>query len=268
MSRAYTALFRIRFTNLLQYRAAAIAGMSTQFAWGFMFILAFRAFYASNPYAFPMTFQQTVAYIWIQQAFIAVFFIYFFDESIFESIESGYISYELVRPMDLYSRWFTMTAARRMATAALRCIPILAVAFFLPEPFRLVLPGEPFQILLFFISLFLSMSVVVSFTMLIYVSSFFTINSTGVRSIMAIGSDFFAGGYLPIPFFPDWLRIAVELSPFGAMQNMPLLVFSGHFYGDALVRGMLLQMFWLVVLVIIGRVLMRHALKRVIAQGG
>jgi ABC-2 type transport system permease protein len=265
---AYKALFRIRFTNSLQYRAAAIAGLVTQFAWGFMYILGFAAFYSANPYAFPMTFQQTVAYIWMQQAFVALFFIWMYDNSIFEAIESGQISYEMVRPMDLYGRWFTQTTANRLARAALRAIPIIVVAFVLPEPLRLVLPVEIVRIGLFFISMVLSLGVVVSFSMLIYISAFSTINSMGTRIVVGVAGDFLAGGYIPVPFFPDILRIIVELSPFGAMQNMPLLIFSGHLTGDALARGMLMQVFWLVVLVIAGKVLMGRSLKRVIVQGG
>ena len=52
----YQALFRIRFTNSLQYRSAAFAGMVTQFVWGMLEIFAFRAFYQTDPAAFPMTF--------------------------------------------------------------------------------------------------------------------------------------------------------------------------------------------------------------------
>jgi len=264
----YRALFRIRFANSLQYRAAAIAGLTTQFVWGFMYILAFAAFYESNPAAFPMTLQATVAYIWVQQAFLAMFFIWFYDNSIFESIESGHISYEMVRPMDIYSRWYVQTTANRMSRAVLRCVPILAVAFILPHPFRLVLPDNPAQLTLFFISMFLSMAVVVSFSMLIYISAFHTVNSLGTRIVAGVAGDFLAGGYIPIPFFPETFRFVVELSPFGAMQNMPLLIFNGHLSGAALVRGMVLQMFWLIALVALGRVLMRRALSRVVVQGG
>ena len=71
----YISLFRIRFVNGLQYRAAAFAGLVTQFAWGFMEILAFSAFYHADPAAFPMEFQHLVSYIWIQQAFFAIFFV-------------------------------------------------------------------------------------------------------------------------------------------------------------------------------------------------
>ncbi|MDR2559396.1 MAG: ABC transporter permease, partial [Oscillospiraceae bacterium] len=70
--KTYLSLFRIRFINGLQYRAAALAGLSTQFAWGFMEILAFSAFFRANPAAFPMEFSHLVSYIWIQQAFLAL----------------------------------------------------------------------------------------------------------------------------------------------------------------------------------------------------
>lgn len=62
----YRAFFRIRFLNSLQYRAAALAGVSTQFAWGFMEILAFVAFYRADPSAFPMGLSQIASYIWLQ----------------------------------------------------------------------------------------------------------------------------------------------------------------------------------------------------------
>ncbi|MCL2189342.1 MAG: ABC transporter permease [Defluviitaleaceae bacterium] len=264
----YLALFRIRFTHSLQYRAAALAGFATQFAWGFMYILAFIAFYESNPHSFPMTLPQTVSYIWLQQAFMSFFFIWFYDNSIFSAVESGEIAYELARPMDLYARWFSQTSANRLAAGALRCLPLLVVAIVIPAPFRLVLPTEGTRILLFFASMFLAMGVVVSLTMLVYISAFSTINSMGTRIVVGVAADFLAGGYLPIPFFPDVLRFAVELSPFGAMQNMPLRIFSGHLYGEAMMQGLALQVFWLFALLLIGRILMKRALRRVVVQGG
>ena len=94
------AIFRIRFINALQYRAAAIAGMATQFVWGFMEIFAFAAFYRVNPSAFPMEFSQVVSYIWMQQAFLALFMMWFWENDIASSISQGSIAYELVRPLD------------------------------------------------------------------------------------------------------------------------------------------------------------------------
>ena len=69
----YISLFRIRFLMGIQYRAAALAGIATQFMWGFMLIMIYRAFYQTDAAAFPMTMQATVSYIWMQQAFLAMF---------------------------------------------------------------------------------------------------------------------------------------------------------------------------------------------------
>jgi len=104
--------------------------------------------------------------------------------------------------------------------------------------------------------------------MLIYISAFYTINSMGTRIIFGVSADFLSGAYIPLPFFPDTMRFVLELLPFGSMQNMPLLIFSGHVYGVAAFRGIGIQLFWLVTLVIVGRFWMSRALKRVVAQGG
>lgn len=90
--RPYLAFFRVRFSNGLQYRAAALAGMATQFAWGFMIIFMFRAFYQADPSAFPMTFQGLSSYIWLQQAFLTLFVSWFVEKDIFECISTGQVA--------------------------------------------------------------------------------------------------------------------------------------------------------------------------------
>ena len=264
----YAAIFRIRFANAMQYRAAAVAGLVTQFAWGFMEILAFSAFYRANPAAFPMEFSQTVSYIWLQQAFLALFMTWFFESEIFNSITDGGIAYELARPIDLYARWFFQSAANRLSRAVLRCFPILIVAFLLPAPFRLALPPSGAQFAVFLLSASLSLGVVIAFSMLIYVSTFYTMSPIGARLVAATLADFLAGATIPLPFFPATLRKIVELLPFASMQNMPLRIYTGNIAGTEALCGILLQVFWLVVLVLIGKALMKNALKRVVVQGG
>lgn len=264
----YVALFRIRFTNSLQYRTAALAGLITQFAWGFMQILAFLAFYRSNSQAFPMEFSDTVSYIWLQQAFLALFMMWFYEREIFDTIESGTISYELVRPYELYNRWFCQSLANRLARAVLRCLPILIVALLVPEPIRLRLPASLGQFGLFIVSMFLGLGVVVAFSMLVYIASFFTLSSTGNRIIAAVLSDFLAGALIPLPFFPIGFRKLAQLLPFAAMQNMPLRIYSGNISGREAFYGILFQASWLIILIVVGKLWQRQALKQVVVQGG
>jgi len=266
--KAYLAIFRIRFINAIQYRAAAAAGVATQFAFGFMFIFAFEAFYRANPAAFPMEFSHTVSYIWMQQAFLALFFTWFWENDIAAAIMEGAIAYEMVRPVDLYGRWFCQASANRLAKTVLRCVPILLVAFLLPEPYRMSPPPNLGQFALFLLSMALSLFVVVAFSMLIYTSLFYTLSASVLRFIIAVLSDFLAGGTVPLPFFPGPLRAACELLPFAAMQNMPLRIYSGNISGAHALSGIGLQIFWLAVLLFAGRLFMGRALKKVIVQGG
>ncbi|MCL2023119.1 MAG: ABC-2 family transporter protein [Oscillospiraceae bacterium] len=264
--RAYFSLLRIRFINGLQYRAAALAGISTQFAWGFMEILAFSAFYRANPDAFPMEFSQLVQYIWLQQAFLGVIVPWSWGGNITETIVNGNIAYELVRPMNLYNRWYFESLANRLANAAMRCLPILAVAFLLPAPFRMNLPANLGGLGLFAVSLTLTVLVVSAYVILDYISVFYTMSR--YNAIFSVAADFLAGGYIPLSFFPATLRRILELSPFGAMQNLPLRIFNGEIAGSDAMWGIALQVFWLIVMVLLGKLLMKHSLKRVVAQGG
>lgn len=264
----YRALFRIRFIHTLQYRSAAIAGMVTQFVWGMMEILAFHAFYQTDPTAFPMRFQQTVSYVWMQQAFLSLFMLWFFENEIFESITSGSIAYELARPMDIYHRWFCQSIANRSAKAVLRCLPIFAIAFLLPAPYRLVLPPTITTLFLFILSLLLSLGVVVSVSQLIYISTFYTLSSIGVRVVVGAIGEFLAGGIVPLPFFPQPFRQIAEVLPFAAMQNVPLRIYSGDLQGTDVFRSLLLQIFWLIVLFAFGKWWLKKSLKRVVVQGG
>jgi len=262
----YRSLFRIRFIEGLQYRAAALAGLSTQFAWGFMELLAFSAFYRANPAAFPMAFPHLVSYIWIQQAFLHLFWPYGAGVSAVETIVSGNISYELARPMDLYNRWFFESIAGKISRAALRCLPVLIVAFILPPPFRMALPSDVFQLLMFLAAAPLAMLTATAYYLLDCISTFYTMSRYNV--IFVVLADFLAGGYLPLPFFPEPFRKIAGLLPFAAMQNMPLRIYSGDIAGMDALRGIALQLFWLTALLLCGKLLMRHSLKRVAAQGG
>ncbi|WP_349772683.1 hypothetical protein [Lacrimispora xylanisolvens] len=121
----YWSFFRIRFIRGLQYRTAALSGMVTQFVWGSMEILLFRAFYQASPESFPMTFEALSTYVWLQQAFLALYMVWFWESELFNSITTGDVAYELCRPVRLYDMWFVRGLAVRLSqsSAALHAHP-------------------------------------------------------------------------------------------------------------------------------------------------
>lgn len=264
----YLSIFRIRLLNLMQYRAVAIGEIGMRFVWGFMEITAYLALYRTSGGGFPMELSQTVSYIWMQQVFYVFFSVVFGDNEILESISSGAIAYELVRPMNLYGRWFSQSLANRLSYTVLNCLPALIFAFILPKPYRITLPAGVSQMIFFLLSMVLALCIVVEFAMLLYISLFYTLSHRGMKIIVTAVTSFLSGGVIPLPFFPEAILAVINLLPFAAMQNMPLLIFNGKLTGTGMISGIVFQLFWLAVLYAAGQMGMRAALKKVVVQGG
>lgn len=264
----YLSFFRLRFTMGLQYRAAAFGGITTQFVWGAMEIMIFWAFYRSDASAFPMSFSATASYLWLQQAFLAFFATWMMDTDIFDSILNGNVAYELCRPVDIYNMWFSKGIATRLSRAVLRCFPILIVAFLLPQPYGMNAPASPKHFILFLITLILGLFMTVSLCVLICILAFFTISPMGLQMVFTSMTDFFAGALIPLPFFPEKMQRIMELLPFAAMQNVPLRIYGGGMNTREIQEAVFLQIFWLVTVTFIGKILCRLAQKRITVQGG
>ena len=264
----YLSFFKLRFAMGLQYRTAALAGVVTQFAWGFMEIMIFRAFYQADAASFPMSLSATASYIWLQQAFLAFFAAWMMENDIFDAIVNGNIAYELCRPISIYNMWFARSIATRLSRAVLRCFPILLVAAFIPYPYGIDAPAGLLHFFLFILTLILGLAVTVSFCLLIYVLTFFTVSPQGLRMVFTSTVEFFAGAVIPLPFFPEKVQKFMELLPFASMQNVALRIYSASMSPDEMKKAILLQIFWLTVIVTSGKLLCSLAEKRITIQGG
>ncbi len=133
--KTYLSIFRIRLINGLQYRAVALGAIFARFFLGVFRDPRLFGGVCGGDADFSMTFPQTAAYMWMQQALYTVFSVVCGDEDIYDSIRSGGIAYELVRPADLYTRWLFSAAGNRVAPLCTGFLPMLLIALLLPEPY-------------------------------------------------------------------------------------------------------------------------------------
>ena len=265
----YISFFKIRFQVGLQYRSASIAALTTQFLWGIMECAAYRAIYMSSGMEPPMEFSALVSYIWLKEAFLAMFNTWIAtDGDIFTVIMNGDVAYELCRPVSLYRMWFAKSVEGRCVTAALKCIPIIAVSVLLPRPYRLSPPRDLVAFCFFLLTLFLGLFVTVAFCMVVYAITLFTISPQGLRAVLTGAVEFLSGSVIPFPFIPQPVRGILELLPFGSMQNVALRVYSGSLAGGEMLRAVSLQVFWIGALVLLGKAICRSAERRIVVQGG
>ncbi|OUP81255.1 ABC transporter permease [Lachnoclostridium sp. An169] len=265
--RTFIAYIKISLSNQIQYKIASYAGVIVQFCWAVMNILLYRTFYLSNNNT-NMSFQQVVSYMWLQQAFYSLFATWSLDSKILNSIVSGSVCYELCRPMKLYNSWFFQNVARRIGKALPKCIPIILVSSILPGEFRLRWEIKSYEFFAFIISMCLSLVLVVSFCMLIYIIVFFIISPLGIKMILSALLDFMTGAVIPLAFFPEWMNKILAISPFTYMQNIPLQIFCGSIAGFEIIYSLFMQTIWVLIFILVGNILMQKAIKKVIVFGG
>lgn len=266
--KALFTYFRMRLISGLQYRTAAWAGIVTQFFWGFMEILLYKAFYEASPDRFPMAFDDLVSYIWLRQGLLALLNTWTFEHDLFNMVLNGNVAYELCRPTSLYGMWFARTLALRVSRVILRCIPLFIVTSLLPTPWGLNAPASLLAFVCFIISLALATCVGVAFCLILYFSCFYMLSSEGIRMMLLPIAEFLSGDLIPLPFLPEWLANIFHYSPFGSMANAPLRIYSGDLAGAAMAETLCLQVFWLLVLGLIGCALQHRGTRKLCVQGG
>lgn len=266
--KSYLSYFKLKFITGLQYRIAAISGLSTQFFFGFVYVSVYVAFYESGSGNIPMPLDQLISYVWLGQALFALIYMWYKDKEIINMIRSGNIAYELARPQDLYFMWFSKLYGEKLAKVSLRFLPVILISLILPKPFNLVLSSSLATTIIFIISLLFSSILVTSIILLYHVICLFTLDEKGVVNIFMVISDILSGLVIPIPFFPKYLQTIANYLPFRYVSDFPFRLYVGNISITDGITGIIIQMFWIIVILIIGKLLTDKALKKAVIQGG
>lgn len=262
--KGYLAVFTARFRVLLEYRAAALAGLTTQLFWGWVRVMIFSAFYAHVSSVQPMTLAEVINYIWLGQAFI-ILVIVRADEDIQAMFMDGTVAYELARPVDLYLLWFSRGVALRSAPMLMRAVPIFIVAGLFGG---LQAPASWLNGSMYLISTLAAILLGAVITANLAVLLFYTISGTGINYAAPGIIMFFSGMIVPVPLMPRWLETVTNFLPFRGLADTPFRIYMGHFSYLESAAAILHQCLWIAVLIVIGRLVLSRAVKRVVVQGG
>jgi len=249
---------------LLQYRAVALAGFGTQVFWGLIRVMIFDAFYRSTNAPQPMTYEDVVTYVWLGQAFL-VLILWGVESDIRQMIRSGTVAYELLRPLDLYTFWFSRSLATRSAPMLLRAVPMFVVAglcFGMRPP-----PSLAFAVL-WVIATVGALFLACALTTLLSISLFWTISGEGLARIVPSLVAILSGMIVPLPLFPDWARDALDFLPFRGLVDVPFRIYLGHIPLEEIAPLLFHQAMWTAAIVLLGRWMLARGARRLVVQGG
>jgi ABC-2 type transport system permease protein len=184
---------------------------------------------------------------------------------VIDLVRTGAIATVLTRPIDFMYAQLTEALGDAVVRGAVSLvIGVLLSMFF----FHASLPASPAAGLLFALSLMLSFLVRVTFDFCISLFACYTLNGRGLHWIQWGVVGIFSGALIPLEFFPDWLKTIAALLPFQAIVSTPLNIYLGNVQGTAAWMAIGLQAFWVFVLWLLGRLLIRPSLQALEIQGG
>lgn len=269
---AYLSVFRMRFLLMLQYRTAAIAGFGTQCWWGMIKVMVFAAFFRSSSTHQPIDFAQAATYTWLGQAFL-VLLPWNADPDVAAMVRTGDVSYDRLRPLDTYFYWYARAVAWMLARVVPRAILMFAMAALLLPlvglgHWRLRLPSGVEAGTLFAFAMVSVVLLSSAFTMLINITVVATMSDRGANTLAASVVTLLSGSIVPLQFFPDWAQRILFIQPFAGLLDIPNRIYFGNLAGGVALMGLIQQIFWTALLILIGHSLMTRTMSRLQVQGG
>jgi len=265
VARTYWRLLVAGFRRQSTYRLAAFGGLVANTTFGLLKVaLLFAAVRASGGELEGYDVGTISAYIWISQALLGSVNLNGRTD-LAERIKDGDVAIDFLRPLDVQAAAVVTDVGRSLFALIPRGIPTFLLGVVVVG---VSMPTTPLPYVLGALSLLVGITVSATTVYLVAVAGFWLVETRGVQILYMVVSGFFAGLFVPILFFPDWLYAVASATPFPSMLMYPVDVLSGRVSGWAAVGLVGAQLAWLTGTFAVGRVLTRAGRRRLEVQGG
>jgi ABC-2 type transport system permease protein len=262
--RVFLELARRAARRAVTYRAATLAGLATNVFFGLLRAAVLVALYGQQAEVEGLTVRDAVTYTGLTQALIPYLSLFGWLE-LMRSVHSGEVGGDLLKPVGLYTYWLARDAGRAVVALALRGLPIMVVYALL---FDLSYPPSALGWLALAVSLILAWWVAFGWWFLVNLAAFWSPDAGGFARLAYVVVMFFSGFLMPLRFFPDWVQAAAHATPFPHMVNTVVEVYLGALQGPQLLAALAQQLLWALLLMLLGHLALRLALRRLVVLGG
>ncbi|MGG2024595.1 ABC-2 family transporter protein [Gottfriedia sp. S16(2024)] len=260
----YIEIIRIRFLMMLAYRTNYYTGIVIYTINIGAYFFLWKAIYGHQGSIQGVSVNQMTTYVaiaWMARAF------YFnnLDREIAEEIVEGKVAIELIRPYNYLLTKVMQGLGEGIFRFFFFSIPgfiIVALIFRLDVSFNLKTLG------LFLIASIFSFTINTQLNLLTGLMAFFLQNNMGFIQAKRVIIDLFSGLTIPITFFPVWAQDVMKYLPFQGISYIPSMIFAQGIKGELILRGLLFQVIWIIILCIPITLIWYKAKKHLVIQGG
>lgn len=262
--RLFWEVAKLAVQRQLTYRAAMLAGLITNAFFGLLRASVLVALYGARDQVAGISLQDAITYTALVQGIIAFLQIFGWTE-LMESIYSGEVATDLLKPLGYFRLWLARDLGQALVAFCLRGVTmVLMYALVVP----ITLPQGLIQWLALALALLLSWYISFAWRFLVNLSAFWTPDARGIGRFAFGLVWIFSGFTMPLRYFPDWFQTFCQFTPFPAMLNTTIEIYLGLLTGPALGQALLLQIAWAVTLTLFCQAVLRIGVRSLVIQGG
>lgn len=262
--RLFWELTRRSYQRYMTYRVATAVGLLTNFLFGLFRVAVLLALLGDRQQIDGYTAVSLITYTGLTQAVLALLSMFGWYD-LMNTVYSGDVGSDLLKPMNYYTFWLAQDLGRALVNLLLRGV-LFMLLFELV--YDLTYPQTAVRWLILIISLTLSWLLSFSFRFLINLAAFWTPQARGIIGLGFIFSWFFSGFLMPLRLFPDWVQRLALLTPFPHMLNSLVEIYLGILTNTQVVQVLLMQVAWVIGLVVLGQMVLKTAVRRLVILGG
>jgi ABC-2 type transport system permease protein len=262
--RLFIELTKRSLQRQLTYRAATFAGLVTNFFFGMLRVAVMIALYGTRSDVNGYTLQGAITFTGLTQALIG-FLSLFGWYDMMNSIYTGAVASDLLKPMGYFSFWLAQDFGRALGQLLLRSLIIMAGYVIL---IGITIPHGIGQWTALIITMILAWVISFAWRFLINLAAFWTPDARAIGRFGFVLLYFVTGFLMPLRFFPDWFVRLCDYTPFPHMVNTVVEVYLGVLKGPQLAWELVLQTAWAILLVLICHWVLKIGIRRLVIQGG
>jgi ABC-2 type transport system permease protein len=263
--RPFLALATAGWQRWSAYRAATVAGAFTNTVFGFVKAsIAMAAVASAGGVIAQYSALDVATYSWLTQGLLAAMALFGWSE-LAERVRTGDIAVDLARPVDLQLSWLAADLGRAAYVLVPRGLPPVLVGALTTG---LSMPSSALAYLLGAVSVALGVALSFAGRFLMNLAAFWLLDYRGVVTLYMIVSAMLSGLIVPVHWFPPWLGVVAGLTYFPSILQTPVDVLSGRAHGSGAAWLLLVQAAWLVGTLLLGRLVLSRATRRLVVQGG
>lgn len=267
--KTYLPFSRAGVQQLVAYRANFICFLIGEMMSAFIMFFVWKAVFSSSGQKTFMgfTMEDMVVYLFI--TFLTGYLTYSDGAfSIGEEIVDGSIAMRMIKPCSFDMCFLFQELGGRMVSISMIFVPIVAGV----EIYRYVITGavrfDVPHFLLYLLSMAIAYMISFYFNVCYGFMAFFFKNLWGTSLIKETLTSFLSGAVIPLAFLPSGLAAVLNFLPFASLSYTPVMIYMGMYSYQEIAFRIGLQVFWMIAMLMLSKLIWHFAVKRLCVQGG